>query len=175
MSETADFSARADLLRRFSENAKAFDRLVQQEYPAGLIDFVPPIADAWSIREHIVHVLDADLMAHHRIRYAIAEPGTTVLLWDEGAWKASLGYAKQNVTASVSMIRMLRALTASMLEGLDRETWEKSWSVHPVRGRLTLNDWLGLYAGHVDAHMEYVVRNEAAWEAQGGGDRLPCH
>lgn len=175
MSETADFNARAELIRRYLETGKALDRLVQQGYPAGLIDFVPSVDGAWSIREHIVHVLDADLMAFHRLRYAIAEPGTTVPLWDEEAWQSRLGYAKQNVTASVSLFRMLRSLTAAMLEGIDRQTWEGAWSVHPVRGRMTLNDWLSLYSGHVEAHLEYVARNEAAWEAQGGGDRLPCH
>jgi len=165
---------RPELLRRYLEAGKAFDRLVQQGYPAGLLDFVPPIEQAWSIRAHIIHVLDADLMAHHRIRFAIAQPGTVVPLWEEEAWKTSLSYDSQNATASVSLIRMLRALTCGMLETLSEATWNASWSLHPVRGKLTLNDWLAIYTNHVQAHLDYVKRNEDAWEAKGGGDSKPC-
>jgi hypothetical protein len=167
-------AARPGLLAEYKASASALDHLVQQGYPAGLMDFVPDIAGAWSIRSHIVHVLDGDLMCHHRFRFAIAQPGFTVPVWDEEAWQASLGYDKQNVTASVTLYRMLRSMTVSLLSNLSAEAWAASYSVHPVRGEMYLNDWLQLYTGHAADHLAYIKRNEAAWEKQGGSPAGCC-
>lgn len=170
-----DPKLRHELCQAFLDASKTLDYLVQQGYPQGLMDFVPDLEGAWSIRAQLVHLLDADLMAHGRIRFAIAEPGTTVLVWDPDLWKSSLFYEKQNVTATLSLLRMQRALTVDMLKQLSDETWQASWSVHPVKGPMNLQDWLELYTGHIRVHLEYIKRNEAAWESQGGSTKSCCN
>lgn len=161
-------------IRAWVDAGRAFDHCIQQDYPAGLMDFRPELPDAWTIREHIVHVLDADLMCHHRLRFAIAEPGFAIPYWDEEAWKDKLDYAHQNVSASISLLRMLRGLTGAMLERLDDAAWDAAWSLHPKRGRMDLDAWLELYTSHIEEHLAYVKRNETAWEAAGKPGQS-CH
>ena len=43
-----------------------------------LLDFRPDIEDAWTIRGHIVHLLDSDVHYYILIRMALTDPGAKV-------------------------------------------------------------------------------------------------
>ncbi len=51
--------------------------------PQDVIDYVPDIKDAWSIREHVAHLMDVEIRAFIRYRNAVADPGAALNL---GGW-----------------------------------------------------------------------------------------
>lgn len=125
--------------------------------------FVPPIADAWSINEHLVHLLDADCNLVMRIRGAVAEPGKQVPVWDQEAWHAKNNYAKSDGPACFNLAVALRKFIAQSLRSLDDSTRGAAFIVHPERGKMTLTDVLAVYTGHADFHLKYVARNLEAF------------
>ncbi len=125
--------------------------------------FVPPVADAWSITEHLVHLLDADCNLVMRLRGAVAEPGKKVPAWDPNVWEKKNNYAASDGLACLKLAASLRKFIADSLKTLDDQTREAAFIIHPERGNLSLTDVLSIYVGHADFHMKYLVRNLEAF------------
>lgn len=159
-------SKRRDLIERYGRDASFFDRFIERGFPRELLDYRPPIEDAWTIREHLAHVVDTEVNAFVRYRKCVAEPGSRVCTFDEERWKQNLGYADQPLVESLSAFKVLRALAYRHLKTLDRTDWERYFVVHPERGRFSLDDWLSTYTDHIDVHAKYIVRNESLWEGE---------
>jgi hypothetical protein len=158
-----------DLIERYGLGGSRFDRFIEQGCPEELLDYRPPIEDAWTIREHLAHVVDTEVNAYVRYRKCIAEPGGRVCVFDEERWKQALGYADQPLEESLSVFKLLRALTYRHLKTLDQTEWNGYFVVHPERGRFSLDDWLATYTGHIDVHEKYIMRNESLWDRERTG------
>ncbi len=158
---------RHDKLTLIARFESAVDPLVDlvRSAPAGAIDFRPALPDAWTIREHAVHFLDADTFAHSRLRLAVAEPGAQVYVWDELAWQARLRYEAADALGSLESSRALRKVSASMARELVDEDWEAFYVRHAQRGRLTLANVFEIYTDHADFHLAYLRRNLDAFRA----------
>ena len=72
---------------------------------------LPPAAGEWSIRQIVFHLEDAEANSYIRLRRAIAEPGSRVLAYDQGAWMKALDYGGRNLDDSIEVFRWL--LTSS--------------------------------------------------------------
>lgn len=125
--------------------------------------YLPPIEDAWSINEHLVHLLDADCNAVLRIRGAVAEPGLQVPVWDQEGWKSGNRYAASDGLYCLDLAVSLRKFLADSLRSLPDEVREAARVIHPERGPLSLYDVLTIYTGHADFHLKYIERNLAAY------------
>ena len=51
-----------------------------------------PIPGTWSVQEVVMHLMDSDLVGSDRMKRVIAEPGSTLLAYDENRWVKHLGY-----------------------------------------------------------------------------------
>lgn len=129
--------------------------------------FVPETEGAWSINEHLVHLLDADCNLVFRVRGAVAESGVTVPVWDQEAWKNKLKYSRSNGVQCLAIAKTIRMFIAESLRTLDDAEWEASGIVHPQRGPMKLADVVELYRGHAGFHDKYIERNLAAFAARG--------
>jgi hypothetical protein len=131
-----------------------------------VIHFLPSIPDAWSINEHLVHLLDADCNLVPRIRGAIAEPGKRVSAWDQESWRVKNNYSRSDGLYCLDLAISLRKFLAESLRTISDETWDIACIDHPDRGRLSLGDVLSIYTGHADFHMNYIERNLNAFTKQ---------
>jgi hypothetical protein len=156
--------AKLDLIARFERAVDPLIDFVRGLAPAA-IDFRPGLPEAWTTREHAVHVLDADAFAHGRMRLAVAEPGRQVMVWDELAWQARARYETADALASLEGARALRKVTADMARSLVGEDWEGYHIQHPQGGRMTLADLLAFYTEHAQFHIQYMWRNRDAFAA----------
>ncbi len=138
-----------------------------EELVAGMIaeerDFIPGIEGAWSVNEHLVHLLDADANLVYRARGAVAESGITVPVWDQEAWRSRLKYRLSDGVACLKTAKALRSFIAGTLRELTDAEWEASSIVHPQRGPMSLVAVVELYRGHADFHENYIVRNMEAY------------
>src|SRR5689334_25186847 len=67
-----------------------------------------PAADRWTIHEIVVHIADSEANSYIRCRKFIAEPGSTVLGYDEMGWATALDYHAQSADAALPRFRTRR-------------------------------------------------------------------
>jgi hypothetical protein len=129
--------------------------------------FAPPIRDAWSVNDFLVHFLDADVSLAFRARTAIAEPGKPVPVWEEEAWRDGLHYEVEDGPACLALAKGLRGYVASSLRSVADADWSGFFIVHPSKGRLELDALIEMYAEHVAFHLPLIRRNRLAWQKRG--------
>ncbi len=127
------------------------------------LSFVPSIPEAWSINDHLVHLLDADCNLVMRLRGAVAEPGKHVPAWNQEAWHKMNNYGASDGLFCLDLAVSLRKFLADSLRSLDDQTREAAFIVHPERGNLSLTDVLAIYTGHAATHLNYMARNLEAF------------
>jgi len=135
---------------------------------AALLAYVPrEPADAWSINDHLVHLLDADMMLWYRARVSVAEPGSAIPVWQESTWRERLAYGSMDGPACLALAVVVRRTMARGFEAFVGGDWSGYAIVHPVRGTMGLADVLRLYRDHAGIHLAYVERNMRAFGERG--------
>lgn len=146
------------LLETYAEGPKRVEDLLAGLTPE-VLHFRPSVAGAWTIAEHLNHLLDSEANAFIRYRKAVAEPGQPIATYDQEGWQARLGYDHQYCRSSLEAFALLRKVTVDHLSTIIDQDWSRYYYEHPENGKVTLEDWLKIYADHVRAHMEYIDRN----------------
>lgn len=116
----------------------------------------------WSIHEHLIHIADSEVNSYIRCRRLIAEPGQSLMAYDENRWAEALLYHEQNVGDALELFRWLRLKTSALIETLPDSIWLQS-AYHPENGDMTLDDWLDVYERHVPEHLQSMQENYDAW------------
>ncbi len=148
------------LIDSFQKGADAFDDVLSLTTS---ITHFRPFPEAWTIHEHIVHCLDVDAANFHRYRRAIAQPGTTVVPFDQ-VWTSALDYHSHDLSASLVLIKLLRRYTAIHLHSLVDRDWTQFAFLHPKSGRVNLEEAISSYIDHVRFHRELIDRNLGLWK-----------
>jgi len=160
-----DRNEKEGLIVRYETALEPIRNLVK-DISAKELAFLPDVPEAWSINEHLVHLLDADQNCWYRIRASIAEPGVTIPVWDQEAWRSRLGYADMDGIGCLAEAVRVRALIGQTCRSaLDRD-WSAFHVIHPERGRMDLAQILDLYVGHGAFHLKYIERNLDAFAAR---------
>jgi hypothetical protein len=151
---------RAPLLESYGS---AYDQLVAalEQFPREMWHYQSP-ADPWSIHEIVVHITDSEANSYVRARRAIAEPGATVMAYDENGWAAALDYAGQSADDALELFKWLRRRTYLLVRTLPGAAWANTID-HPENGTMTLDDWLHVYERHIPDHVAQMQRIHAAW------------
>ena len=145
-----------EAIARFEAGGTAFDDLLSLDTKS--LNW-RPFPDAWTIHEHAVHVLEADIATFHRYRRAIAEPGSAVLGFNEEVWTPALNYQTHDLGATLALIRALRAYTAAHLRTLADQDWTLWAFRHDSAGLVNLETWIETYIDHIRFHRELIDRN----------------
>jgi hypothetical protein len=154
--------SKLELINIFETGYSAIDEMIENVGREEML-FVPPISEAWSLNDFLVHFLDADQSLAFRVRTAIAEPGKAVPVWEEEAWHDKLHYEAQDGRACLSLAKGIRGFLATCLRSVVDEDWDKFFIVHPVKGKLKLADLLEMYHQHIVFHQPLIRRNMRAW------------
>lgn len=146
------------MLGRYASGAKRIQELLER-VPAGAYHFRPSQAGAWTIAEHLNHLLDAEANAFVRYRKAVAEPGGMISPFDEEAWGERLDYESGDFAVALEAFGLLRGIAAAHLGKILEEDWAPYFYLHPEAGRVGLESWLKTYTDHVTTHIDYIERN----------------
>ncbi len=151
------------------------DRLIQQ-YAGGAarlraaVEAVPtrarqwrPAEDEFSVHEVACHCADSETNAHMRLRYLAAEDSPTIVGYDPGKWARAFDYHQHPLEAALAAVEAVRANTVPLLRRLPEETWGRA-GTHTESGRYTPEDWLQIYATHVEEHIQQVGAVYGAWK-----------
>lgn len=121
-----------------------------------------PASEAWTIHEIIVHITDSDANSYVRGRRFIAEPGSTVMGYDEMKWARDLHYSEQDTAAALELFKWLRHNSYQLVKTLPESTWANTVT-HSENGVMTMDDWLDTYERHVREHVAQMRGVHTAW------------
>ena len=127
-----------------------------------------PAPERWSAHEIVCHCADAEVNAAARIRFLLAEKDPVIVGYDQEEWARTFDYHAHPLDAALQTVESVRANTAALIKRLPQSAWEKEGR-HTESGRYTAEDWLRIYADHLEGHARQIEKNVAAW--QEGKDR----
>lgn len=130
-----------------------------------------PAPGEWSIHETVIHMADSETMGALRARKLIAEPGSTLMPYEDAIWARELNYGLQSVDEALEFFRLARLTTYRLIKTVPDRVFANSvvppGVVHPEYGELyTLGKWLNIYTGHIRDHIEQLQKNHQAWKEQ---------
>jgi hypothetical protein len=156
---------RADMIERYAQGPARL-RAVFEKVPAEARQWRPGPGQ-WSAHEVVCHCADAEANAAMRIRYLLAEAEPLIVGYDQRRWVERLDYHAQPAEPALAVVEVMRASTTALLRRLPPEAWAREGR-HTESGRYAADDWLRIYAVHVEGHAGQIERALAAWRTRPG-------
>ncbi|MGH7313605.1 MAG: DinB family protein, partial [Candidatus Rokuibacteriota bacterium] len=85
--------------------------------------------------------------------------------YHQEAWARVLDYHARPVQTALATVEAVRANTVPLLCALPDAAWAKEGR-HTESGRYTAEDWLRIYAEHLEIHARQIEQNLAAWPSR---------
>jgi hypothetical protein len=123
-----------------------------------------PKPGEWSAHEVVVHCSDSETQAASRIRVLISEKDPLIQGYDEAQWARDFDYHAHPLDVALITVDAVRANTTALLRRLPEAAWSKVGR-HTESGRYTAEDWLTIYADHLENHARQIEANVAGWKA----------
>jgi hypothetical protein len=117
------------------------------------------VEGAWSARQIIHHLADAEAQSYARLRRLLAEPaGSIIQGYDEGAWAEceALGYRELPIEHSLAVIRAVRAASSDLVHRLTPADLER-YALHSESGHYSVATWLATYTRHPRDHAAQIL------------------
>lgn len=118
----------------------------------------------WTIRQVVHHTADSHIIAYARFKFAVAEPGTPVTVYDENLWADLPDAATLAPEVSLTLLSAIHNRWMQLAELLPEDAFKRSVK-HPERGNLTADDLLALYSWHGRHHVAHITaaRERLGW------------
>jgi len=154
---------RSEVIESYS---KGYEKIISalNELPKEMWSF-KPAPDKWSVHEILIHLADSEVNSYSRARKMIAEPGSTLMAYDQDLLAVKTNYPAQDTNTALELFKWLRKMSYDLIKTLPEETWSNS-VIHPENGKMTLDDWLKSYENHVTLHVNQMKRNLADWQKE---------
>jgi hypothetical protein len=124
-----------------------------------------PAPGKWSVHEVVCHCADSETISSTRIRFLIGEERPRILGYDQDRWAACFDYHGLPLDLALRQIEQVRAWTTDLLRRLPDACWTRE-GTHTESGRYTAEDWLGIYAEHLEVHARQIERTLGAWNGR---------
>ncbi len=154
---------RADMIERYAHGPTLLKRALAK-VPADALKW-KPAAGKWSAHEIVVHCADSETNAHMRLRYLIAEADPVIVGYDQDQWALAFDYHAHPLEPALATVEAVRANTLPLLRRMTDRDWKKTGR-HTESGRYATEDWLAIYAEHLEKHSRQIERNLAEWKSR---------
>jgi hypothetical protein len=116
-----------------------------------------PDAKNWAAIECLCHLRDAEegFMQRFELILAVNEPPLAGPNADRLAEDRQ--YLRNDAGGAIAAFRRRREETLALLKGLTPGQWQRA-GTHPVRGRVSIEDFVTLMAWHDDNHLDQLER-----------------
>ena len=152
---------RAAMIERYAHGPTLLKRALAK-VPADALKW-KPAAGKWSAHEIIVHCADSETNSHARIRQLLADVTPVIQGYDQDRWARELDYHTLPLEPALATTAAVRANTVPILRRLSDAQWRKS-GTHSESGAYSMEDWIKVYAAHLEGHARQLERNLAAWK-----------
>jgi hypothetical protein len=133
------------------------------EVPQEAVKFKPAPAE-WSVYEIIIHIADSESNAALRARKLIAEPGSTLMGYDQDVWANTLHYHEHNFEDALEATRLARKTTYELLKRQSDEVFKNSVKHPEYDEPYTFEKWIDIYSAHIPGHIEQIKNNVKLWK-----------
>jgi DinB family protein len=156
-------TARAALIARYADGPRLLTEALAT-VPAEALQWRPAPAE-WSAHEVVVHCADSETQAASRIRVLVCEKEPVIQGYDQELWARELDYHAQPLDVALATVVAVRTHTAALLRRLPDPAWARVGR-HTESGRYAAEDWLAIYAEHLEGHARQIADNVSAWRAR---------
>jgi hypothetical protein len=153
---------RASLIDQYADGPRRL-RAALATVPREAITWRPKPGE-WSAHEVVVHCADSETQSASRIRVVVSEKDPVIQGYDEAQWARDFDYHAHPIDIALATVDAVRGNTAALLRRLPESAWSKVGR-HTESGRYTAEDWLTIYADHLENHARQIEANVAAWKA----------
>lgn len=143
----------AELLERFRRGPELLASALTGV--AGSEQDFKPGPDKWSIRQIAAHLSDGEIVAAERLRRTLAEDNPTILAYDQNLWAEKLDYSRRKPSQSLETFRRIRIENYELLKDMPEEVFQRV-ATHSERGRITLLEFVKLFANHAEKHTQQI-------------------
>ena len=154
---------REAFIRRYEEGPARL-RAAWEKVPAEARQW-RPAEGKWSAHEVVCHAADSETNAYARIRFLAAEEDPKILGYDQAHWAKALDYHALPVEPAMATVEAVRANTVPLLRRLTEAAWTRP-GTHTESGAYTADDWLRIYADHLEKHAGQIERVLEAWTSR---------
>jgi hypothetical protein len=159
---TLDRAKREALIQQFADGPVRLRAALATVPPAALK--WRPAPKEWSAHEVVIHCADSETNSFGRIRFLLAETAPTIQGYDQDRWAVTFGYHDLPLEPALAVVDAVRASTTALIRGLPDEAWTRVGH-HTESGRYSAEDWLQIYADHLEGHARQIEHNVARWRA----------
>jgi hypothetical protein len=114
-----------------------------------------PSPEAWSVRDVVHHLEDAELTGAVRLRRLLTEDAPFLPAFDEEVYRRRLAYAARPIEPALAAIRAAHDTTAELLDRLTADDWARAGN-HSEEGPYPLARWLAFHAAHTHEHAAQI-------------------
>ena len=111
--------------------------------------------DAWSVRDVVHHLEDAEMTGAVRLRRLLTEDAPFLPAFDEDVYRRRLSYATRPIEPALDAIRAAHRTTAELLDRLATDDWTRT-GTHSEEGPYPLLRWLTFHATHTHEHAAQI-------------------
>jgi uncharacterized damage-inducible protein DinB len=134
---------------------------------AGLSDVqldTPYRPGGWTVRQVVHHLADAHLNGYARFKFAMTEVESPIRPYDQSKWAELTDAKSGGIAPSLALVRPLHEKWVDFLRSLTGEDFGRI-TLHPVRGPVTVDFLLQLYAWHGKHHVGHItsLRKREGW------------
>jgi hypothetical protein len=156
---------RGSLIQQYADGPRRL-RSALGTVPAEALQWRPKPGE-WSAHEVVVHCADSETQAASRIRVVVSEKEPVIQGYDEAQWARDFDYHAHPLDVALATVDAVRANTTTVLRRLPEVAWSKVGH-HTQSGRYGAEDWLRIYADHLENHARQIEANVAAWKVAKG-------
>jgi hypothetical protein len=150
-----------DLLERYRRGAELL-AMASTGAAGAVLDFRTDL-HAWTVRQIVCHLADAEAVAYMRFRQIISEENPTLQWFDDVAWAEKLDYGKRKLSQALETFRRLRADNHELLKDLPEAVFART-GTHSKDGVVTLRASVEWFATHLEEHVMEMQAIRAAYK-----------
>lgn len=121
-----------------------------------------PAPGEWSAHEVVCHCADSETNSYARIRFLAAEKEPVIQGYDQDEWARTFDYHALPLEPALATVDAVRATTAALVRTFPDAVWAKRGR-HTESGPYSTEDWLRIYADHLEIHARQIEDNLATW------------
>ena len=131
-----------------------------------------PSPEAWSVRDVVHHLGDAEVTGAVRLRRLLTEEAPAIPAFDEEVYRERLAYAARPIEPALDGVRAAHATSAELLDRLSPADWLRT-GTHSEEGPYSVERWLAFHAAHTAQHAAQIRQLRQARLGRGAPPAAP--
>jgi uncharacterized damage-inducible protein DinB len=153
---------RAECIRQFRVAPRALREAVQYLTEDQLLSTYRH--GGWTVAQVVHHIVESDVNAYPRLKYALTEDVPTVMVAQQALWAELPDARSASIESSLALFETIRDRWADAFESLQPDNFTRQWR-HARYGLLTIDALLQQYAWHAQHHTAQISahRRRMGW------------